>query len=83
MKKKTAMLARNIGAQEFYTLTEVDYVYLNFGTSQQKKVEKIRLEELTFHYRQGQFPQGTIGPKIKAAIDFLESGTERVVITSL
>lgn len=78
-----AALGRDIGAQEFYILTEVDSVKINFGRPDEQTIDLIHVPELKQLQRAGHFPPGSMGPKIRAAIDFIESGGERVIITSV
>lgn len=81
--RATAVLARDIGARTLMILTGVDNVYLNFMKPDQVKLEKIAAREARDFLAQGHFPAGSMGPKIEAAVGFLESGGEEVIITSL
>ena len=76
-------LAETIDAELLLILTDVDKVYLNYGSSEQKALDKISLEELKGYYESGQFPPGEMGPKILAAIRFLESGGKKVIISDV
>ncbi|MCH7575077.1 MAG: carbamate kinase [Candidatus Marinimicrobia bacterium] len=78
-----AVLGAEIGAQDLYILTDVDGVYLNFGTAQQTLIPDMTASEAQSYLAQGHFPAGTMGPKIEAAIRFLQSGGQRVVITGI
>lgn len=75
-------LASLVRARTLVLLTEVDAVAIDFGTPQQRSLQLVELHELKKHQEQGQFPAGSMGPKVRAAIDFLESGGDRVIITS-
>lgn len=75
-------LASLVQARTLVLLTEVDAVAVDFGTPQQRALQLVELQELKEHQQQGQFPAGSMGPKVKAALDFLESGGDRVIITS-
>jgi len=79
----SAVLARDIKAQILAILTGVDYVYLNYNKPDQKKLERITINEVKIYLSEGQFPSGSMGPKIESAIKFLESGGSEVIITSL
>ncbi len=79
----SAVLARNIGAEKLVILTEVPYVYLDFGKPTQRELREVHLDEIKRHYAEGQFPPGSMGPKVEAAIEFLENGGDEVIITSL
>ena len=77
-----ATLARALGATELYLLTGVDCVLLDHGTSRERPVHRLDSQEAMGHLADGQFPPGSMGPKIRAALDFLEGGGRRAVITS-
>ncbi|MCX7974730.1 MAG: carbamate kinase [Candidatus Aminicenantes bacterium] len=77
-----SLLAREIKAELFIILTSIDRVYLNFGTPEQKPIEVMTIEEAKRYLEEGQFPPGSMGPKIQAAIEFIEGGGEEVLITS-
>jgi len=64
-------------------LTEVEKVATNFGTLLQIDLEKLTVEEAKKYLKEGHFPPGSMGPKIEAAIQFLESGGKEVIITSI
>jgi carbamate kinase len=81
--RASAVLARDIQAKLLLILTEVEKVALNFGTPQEKFLEKMNLSEAKKYLKEGHFPAGSMGPKIEAAIQFLESGGEEVIITSI
>ena len=80
--RASAVLGRDIGAQDLYILTGVDYVYLDYEKPTQQIIEHITFKELEKLWDTGVFPKGSMGPKIGAALDFLEWGGERVIITS-
>jgi len=77
-----SVLARDIGEKTLIFLTDIDHVYVDFGTDQAHPLERVSLEEIVEYFEEKQFPPGTMGPKIEASIDFLKSGGELVVITS-
>lgn len=79
----SAILGRDIGAHELYILTAVDKVALNFGTSRQIDLDEMHVAEARKYLAENQFPKGSMGPKIQAAISFLEGGGEQVIITSI
>ena len=76
-------LAESVGADRLMILTEVDQVYLNFGKKEQKGFRTLRLEEAKKYLGEGQFPAGSMGPKIEACIRFIEYGGEKAIITCL
>jgi carbamate kinase len=77
-----AVLATAVGADELYLLTGVDRVHLDHGTPRQRPVQRLDPEEAARYLAEGQFPPGSMGPKITAALAFLESGGHRAIITS-
>ena len=81
--RASALLAEQIGADELYILTAVDKVYLNFKKPEQKALDRLSLTEAKELLSQGHFPAGSMGPKIEAAIYFIEHGGKRVIITSI
>ena len=76
-------LAEAIEADILMILTNVDRVYLNYNKSNQKGINKINLSKLKKYYNNGHFPDGTMGPKILAAIRFLDYGGEKVIISNI
>lgn len=76
-------LAESVGADLLMILTEVDQVYLNFGKKEQKGLRTLGLEEGKKYLGEGQFPAGSMGPKIEACIRFIEYGGEKAIITCL
>jgi len=78
-----AVLARAIGWTHLVIATDVPQVALDFGKPSQKFLERPTVGEAKKHSAAGQFPAGNMGPKIEAAVDFLEHGGEHVVITDL
>lgn len=75
-------LATLVGANVLVLLTEVESVAVDFGTPEQRPLHEVTLDEIRRHHAEGQFPKGSMGPKIEAAISFLEAGGDRVIITS-
>ena len=76
-------LAEEINAELLIILTNVDRVYLNYNTPEQKPLDKISLKEIKNYYEAGHFPSGSMGPKILAAIRFLENGGKKVIISDV
>ena len=79
----SALLALNIKADLFVILTGVDKVAINYGKENQQDVDVMTVTEAQKHYDDKQFPAGSMGPKILAAIDFLQRGGSEVLITSI
>jgi len=78
----TAVLANAIGAETFIDLTQTDSVYINYGKQNQKPLNRPALSEVKKYLTRGEFPPGSMGPKIEAAIEFLETGGKEVIITT-
>lgn len=78
----SALLASEVGVDLFIILTGVDRVYLNYEKENQKEIKVMRVEEAKKYLEEGQFPPGSMGPKIKAAIQYIEAGGKEVLITS-
>ena len=78
-----AVLARVVGADVMMILTDVDRVYLDYNKPGQRPIARMILSECREFIAQGQFPTGSMGPKIQSAVAFLESGGDSVIITSL
>ena len=77
----SSLLARDIRAELFVVSTGVEKVAVNFGRPDQRWLERIGLEEARRYLAEGQFPKGSMGPKIEAIIAFLEGGGSRALIT--
>ena len=76
-------LAVDVEAKIFLVLTDVDQVKLNYKTPREKGLSHITLEEAKMYLAEGHFAKGSMEPKVRAAIRFIEAGGERAVITSL
>jgi len=76
----SAHMANVIGIPVLMILTAVKHVAVNFGTASEQQLGRVSLSELKKYKREGQFPAGSMGPKVDAAIRFLEGGGQRVVI---
>lgn len=77
-----SLLAREVGADLFIILTGIPRVYHNFGKPDQKSLPVITVDEARKYLEEGQFPPGSMGPKIRAAIEYIEAGGKEVLITS-
>ena len=76
-------LATLIGAHTLIILTDVDAAYLYYGSPKQERIKEITSGKLKNFLREGQFKEGSMAPKVEAAIRFVESGGERAVIAEL
>jgi carbamate kinase len=79
--KASGLLARQLGASVLVFSTSVDKVALNFNTPQQVDLGKITVADCQRYLEEGHFAPGSMRPKIEAAIEFLEAGGERVIVT--
>ena len=78
-----ALLGRIIKAQELFIITDVDNIYLNFKTDSQKIIRNTTAKDVEQWLKDGQFWRGTMEPKIKAALYFLNHHGKEVIITSI
>jgi len=78
-----AKLGRIIHADELWIITDVEYVYRNYGRFDQLPIQSLTSSEAKKLYDNGEFQKGSIGPKIKAAMHFLKYHGDKVVITSI
>jgi carbamate kinase len=76
------LLATLIGAQALLLVTAVDRVMLDYGTPRQTTLAALTADEAARHLEEGQFPPGSMGPKIEAALSFLADGGDLAVITT-
>ncbi len=78
----SSVLAADIGAALLIILTNVPQVYVGYGGPGPRPLGAVTLEEIEHLHAQGNFPSGSMGPKIEAVIHFLRSGGRRAVITN-
>jgi len=79
----SSVLARDVGADLFVILTGVAQVALHFNTPKEQFLDVCSVADAKRLHEQDHFPDGSMGPKIQAAIDFLEHGGQEVLITSI
>lgn len=80
--KSSQLLASGLGAESLVMLTDVEYAYVDFGTSDQTPLETVTAEELRRHLEAGEFGEGSMQPKVEACLRFVEQGGETAVITT-
>jgi carbamate kinase len=78
-----ARLGLLVGADLLLVLTEVEVVQRGYGTPEAAPLPRLTVAEARELLAAGEFPEGTMGPKVQAAVDFVEGGGPRAVITSL
>ncbi len=77
----SCLLAKNLKADLFIISTGVDKVAINFKKPDEKALDQLTVAEAEKYMAEGQFPAGSMGPKIEAAIDYLKNGGKEVIIT--
>jgi carbamate kinase len=77
----SSLLAARIKADEFYVLTDVPYVYINYKQADQEVKEYLNREDTLKYLDAGMFSEGSMAPKIRAALQFIEQGGSKSVIT--
>jgi len=78
-----ARLAEVVGSEIFLILTDVAHALLNYGKPDEKPVREMTVSEAWKYSEEGHFGAGSMGPKVEAAMGFVERGGERAIITSL
>lgn len=79
--KATSLLATTIKADEFYILTDVPYVYIDYRQHNEKKLDFLNKADAEKYMKEGKFGEGNMSPKIRAALRFVENGGTKSVIT--
>jgi len=78
----TQKLASQLKAEIIIFLTDVDYVYYNYGKPNQKPIKKLTVKDAIKYLKESQFREGSMRPKIEASVEFLKRGGKKVLITS-
>lgn len=81
--RASALLARQIGVETLVLVTGVDEVYVDFNAPSQRALHTVGVARMREYLAAGQFPAGSMGPKVQSAIDFIEGGGTRAIITSI
>ena len=79
----SSLLALELDADFFMILTDTDAVYLNYRKPNQRRLDKVRVEELERYFAEGHFPPGSMGPKVQAVINFVKKTRKRAAIGAL
>ncbi|MEI7422502.1 MAG: carbamate kinase [Prolixibacteraceae bacterium] len=77
----SSVLASGVGADEFYILTDVSFIYKDFGLPTQEKLEFLDYQDTKKYLELGTFAEGSMAPKIVAAMKFVENGGVKSIIT--
>jgi len=78
----SSLLATQLGVHTYVILTSVPKVALDFGKPTQRWIDRMTASEATKHLNEGQFPPGSMGPKIESALAFIKAGGHEVLITT-
>lgn len=81
--RTSALLAATVGVDVLVLVTGVDQVYVGYGTAAQRALGTITADEARSYLATGEFPAGSMGPKVESALEFLNSGGREAIITSL
>jgi len=77
----SSLIAREVKVDLFIILTGIEKVFLDFGKPTQREAPVLPVAEARRHLDEGQFPAGSMGPKIRAAIEYIQAGGKEVLIT--
>jgi len=80
--RASALLGRLVGADTLILITQVENVFVRFGTSDAEALNTVDAEHAAALLRDGEFPAGSMGPKIEAVLSFLEAGGREAIITA-
>ncbi len=80
--RATQKLASQLKSDLLIFVTDVDFVYYNYGKRDQKPIKRLDIKTAEKYLKEGQFGKGSMEPKIESSIEFLKSGGKRVIITS-
>jgi carbamate kinase len=80
--RASTLLASQLGLDAVIAVTAVDYIYLDFNTPRSRPITRMTAKEAMNLSAQGQFPPGSMKPKVEAAVRFLEAGGKEVIVTS-
>jgi carbamate kinase len=78
-----ALMANLVGACSMLILTDVDAVYLDYGKPGERAITEMTVSQAGEWMTQGQFQPGSMGPKVESAIEFVNKGGKRAIITSM
>jgi carbamate kinase len=76
-----SLIAREVKVDLFIILTAIERVYIHFGKPDQAEASVLTVDEARRHLADGEFPPGSMGPKIRAAVEYIEAGGREVLIT--
>jgi carbamate kinase len=79
--RASSLLARDLHAQKLIIVTSVDRAAIRFGRPDQQWLDTITVAQARAYLAAGEFPAGSMGPKIEAGIEFVEGGGQECIIT--
>ncbi len=79
----SSLLARELNVSKFVILTDVEYAFVDFNKPSQKMLNEISITQAKNYLQEGQFPAGSMGPKIQAAVEFTKATKKDSVIGSV
>jgi carbamate kinase len=79
----SATLAEEVGVDVFLMASDVQGASIHYGTPEEKPLRRVTTEEALAYLKAGHFPPGSMGPKIEAAVQFMEKGGKRALITAM
>jgi carbamate kinase len=77
------LLAEEIESDIFLVLTDVSNAYINYGEEDEKAIGEISIDDMQEHIEKGHFGEGSMKPKVQAAVDFVKNGGQKAIITSI
>ncbi|MCF8000722.1 MAG: carbamate kinase [Halanaerobiales bacterium] len=77
------LLAEEIESDIFLVLTDVSNAYINYGQEDEEAIGEISIEDMQEHIEKGHFGEGSMKPKVQAAVDFVRNGGQKAIITSI
>ena len=78
----SSLLATRLRLDRFVLATDVEGIYLDFATPRARRLDEVTSDDLRRYAALGQFPAGTMGPKVEAALRFVEAGGSDAIVTS-
>ncbi len=80
--RSSALLAADLDVDLFLISTDADQVYINYKKENEAGLRNVTADELQKYYDEGQFPAGSMGPKVESCIKFIRNGGKKAIITS-
>lgn len=81
--RTSALLANSIGIEQLILLTNVDGAYLNFDSDAPQLIKNISADQLKTYLDEGEFAEGSMKPKVEAAVEFVKNGGKKAIIADL